>query len=674
MSVISSGIITDINNLVGFVTPAANIVDIRNLVGNISVDIITNVEQDVIFQSSTSGIICGVENTITSISSGTVVNILERVHSTNNIFPSFFDRMGWDYSIFIGDLEITQDMLHGDIKVSKASNTNTTVEFTILVSDPVAFIDDVYDGTKEVVIDYYDGTTGYRLATTLVDSPVINLLEHKVTLKCSNQRKELIEGSMAATVKSIGRYSEPVHGSFNSVNDELDLRLKTVPMDVDFDSYNNVNLNLWAAKATPDFIFEGNDIYRRAPTIDWQNRGDVVNTYVINLGYKHTRLYHYQLPYNWTAPYYGNVADYTANLYTSPSTDMINNAIDGTSWKKIGDASYTQVYPEVFGWFGVSYSSKVVTFTDSSGATITDAKGDTLYQNIPDAVRNDLHVMQASWSAAKRFSQYIQENYTITVRAPQSITKNGTVTDYQDVKYEDDYDAGDWEAFDKESGILPGATVSNNSYYLDIAELAPGTLNKALLTCIDMGKTAILNTHRGTLVTLQCKWLKPELELAHTIEIDAPTLRDWPALACKGKIVKIEHRLDTIDGDRQTEVTIALYRVPGSVSPTAITLPVRPVYAPSIPSSAISLGNHYGIIPVDGTGSDSWNGFIGNKATHFTTNIFGVEIPYTVRTEFTDIFRVDTPAIPDSLRAIQNLQATATYNILIPNDPLDIEL
>lgn len=633
---------------------------------------VCKLQQIVSFRQSYSGSISKFTQIVSGNYAGSICKIQQRViHAT--VAGDFFHRNGWDIAITIGAYEITPDMLHGSITINKTEKSNSTCEFTVFIDNPVDFIDQIYDGSQEVVIDYYNGATVYRQITALVDSPEIDMINKTVTIKCSNQRTELINSRLSGIVKTIGSYSKPVLGEFKNVAEELDLRLKTVPASVDFDAYNNVNINYWQAAVSADYILDDVDVYFRRPNITWQNRGDIVNHIQSTLKYKRTRLYHYSRDFDWTASYFGNPTDFGYNLYTSPSVSMVNEATNAATWKRFNPATFVEVYTAASSWFGVAYSTAVTVFTDNSGNTINDSKGDALYSLQPATSNlqtktpnvNDVHVMRANWSAAIRFSQFLEETYTLDVYAPQSINKNGEVVSYQDVSYEDVYDAQEWENFPKLTSIPAEAVTSDDSYYVDIAELNPGALSQAILTLLAMAKTSILSSHRNTQVEIQGKFI-PGLELRHTVQLSLDLIQ------CKGRVVKIQHVLNAINGDTTTTLTIALSRAPGSTSNTALTVPARPAYTPSIASGTILLGNHYGTPAVEGTVTDTWNGFIGNKAIHFTAGFFNLS--YTARTAFTDIFRVDTPAVSDTLRALKELPVSASYNISIPNDTLDMDL
>lgn len=636
---------------------------VQALVGIVTSQSVIQLENDVRFRQGYSGSILSVENTISALYSGNICKLAQR--AIDRVTPSFFKRNGWDVNILIGSREITASELSGNLIITKQEDNSNICEFEVLVTDPVTFIDNVYDGSKQVVIDYFDGTNITRMITALVDSPEIDLINKRVKIKCSNIHEELVNDLMAHDVKTVGRYSVPVQGEFTSVKSELDLRLKSTPTSVNFDGSNLVNITPWAAKDTADYTLTDNNIFYRNPSIDWQNRGDIINNVEVDLTYKRSRLYHVERAFSWAAPYVGDPTDYAYNLYTSPTTEMVSTAIGGAGWLQVGAITYQQVYPLILNWFGLPSSVNVSPQLDEVGGVVRDSSGGVLYAQVSRADRPLVNVMSASWSASKQFSQFLQEHYTLTVKSPQSIAKNGTVTSYNNYTYEDVYDASGWESATKNLAVPSGATVSGANYYVDINELSAGTLNTAIVTALDIARTDILRTHRGTRITFETQVI-PGLEIRHTMELDTALI------ACKGKIVKIQHTLDMIEGAATTQVVIALYRVPGAATETPRLAPARPTYSPTITGSNVVLGNHYGLVPEDTAGSDAWNGFIGNKATRFNSGFFNT--PYISRTAFTDIFRVDTPAIPDTLRSLKDLPVSATYDIIVPNDDLDVDL
>lgn len=613
-----------------------------------------------------SGSVCPLSQNIQASYAGSICKIGQYVRQVSP--GDFYYRNGWDFSITIGNTLITPDMVQGNIDISFSESNNNLADFVIIIPEPVAFIDEVYDGASLVVINYYDDTGAYTVFTGLVETPRIDIINKTLTIQCNNQRTDLINSTFVSPISNIGRYSSPIQGTYTDAASELDLRLKTIPSALDFNMYNTLCITNWIAKSVADFTFVNEDVKRATPSIVWQDRSSIINEVVTNLKYQRTRLYHFQLPFDWTASYFGNLDDYQFYQYSTPTVTMVENAIKATTWKKVDNVVYTQIYPTSYNWFGFPYLVNVDYEFDGAGNVVKDPLGNSLYKVIPATVLDSVDVMKADWHAAIRFSQFIVEDYTLTVAAPQSITQNGAIISNVNNNYQDAYDDTVWSTF--------ATPVNQTSYYIDIPELNEGTLNLAILTELDIARTSILATHRGTQVTVQL-FFQPTLQLSHTVEINTDKIQ------CKGKVVAIKHLLDTNDGDRYTEVTIALFRSQGSTTETPRVAPARPTYTPTIPSNTVSLGNHYGIPLVTGTITDTWNGMIGSKLNYISGNAgdytpdgheLDISFRYSFRPAFTDTFIVDTPAVPDSIRANADLPVAATYDIIIPNDDLFIDL
>lgn len=654
-----------------YVAPAAgltyvgNVCTVSQFVGIKKSNEILKFQQDVQLRLVYSGSIATIGNQVIATTQADICNFVNIIINTSSSVPiasarSFYQRNGWNVSIFIGNTEITADQLHGDIIITMGEDESNTCEFTIFVENPVSFIDSVYDGSKQVIINYYNRLGVHRLITSVVDSPRIDLINKTVTMICSNQRNELIENKMQQAVKTFGRYSFEVQGTYSNVKNEVDLRSTSTPTSVNFDNYNVLNLNSWFAKTVADYTMTSSDIYKREPSVHWQDRSDIINHVEIDLQYKRTRLYHQQRNWIWTAPYIENLDDYILNKYTAPTVEMILEAIDKASWRKIGNGDFIRNWAvqntlnSNLGYGDPVYYPRLD--FDEFGNIKKDASGNNFYVNKTMQEPKTFEVMQASWSAAKQYSQYIDEQYILTVIAPQSVAQNGDIKSNEQVGFEDNYDASAWEDYAQDTPVPAGAVVTGNNYYVDVPEFVPGTRNNAILTSLEIARRTILATHRGTEVTVETKLL-PDLQLRHTIQLNTDLI------SCKGRVTGIQHSLNTMDGDTTTTIVISLFRSTGSSSDTPRISPAVPVYSPDLSSlPTISLGSHYGKTP-----QDSWNGFIGNKVTYFANG----GINYLSRTEFTDEFRVDTPAIN---RPMVTLQQGATYTISIPNDNLVIDL
>jgi hypothetical protein len=619
--------------------------------------------QDVQFRVTFEGEVVEIDQSVINEFSGSVVEINQNIMGlTAN---TFFNRNGWTVDLTIGGYVVPHDRIFKDIIITKEENQSNQCVFSLLVADPVEFIDAMWG--QNVTVDYTTASGTVRMFTGVVAIPEIDIINRNVRFTCSNNRDEIINNTMSSFVKTVGRYSEPVQGKFDTVAEEMNLRMQTVPYSLDFTGTNVANLNSWYAKSVADFTLADADIYYREPKVIWQDRTKIKNDYSINVNYQYTRLYHHQQPFSWNFPY--EFCDFLEWQYSLPTVQMIKTAIANAGWITVGNITFTSVFPPgscVFGdgllvfWNTNSFGNRGTysTVFDDLGNVISDPDGNNVYGFTPNATQeelSDVYTRGASWTGSTRFTQYIEENYSINVHSTQSINQFGSVTDADSVSLKDDFDASSWENY-KVYTPAPGDAVSfaGGSYYFNAAT-NPDAVQQAILTQIDLAKASILSTHRNTQVIVDTP-LKPGYELSHTIGISTSKL------VAKGKIQRLVHTLSVSEGKgSSTNVTLALFRSRGSATTTPTAAPARPTDTISIASNPVVLGSHYGVT------DDSFNGHIGNKNN---PRVIGT----LKRTDVDEEFRVDTPAIPDSLRKLRQLPVSASYEIAIPNDPLDITL
>lgn len=609
---------------------------------------------------------------------------------------AFFEAYGWDVDITINGNDIPKSMIGSPIEISKSSNAASLCQFDVILPstmDPITFIESI-EG-KDIIINYFTQGHFDRLFTGKVIYPSIDLIRQRITIQCSQKRDELIKAQLPSSIKSIGRYSAEVLGDFKDVVEELNARIQTVPADADFDSFNKFNLNSWYAKATADYTLDDSDVYYRNPEVIWQDRDNIINTINVDASYQYTRLYHYQRTFSWTAPYAdGNACIALIHDYSLTSVSSITQAIDSAGWKLIGNITFVGLGEPgpyqcfdygggAYWWGNVQNAGSFVGSFDQNGNIITDPDGNARYVFEKTATRDlsTLYTSAASWTAAYRFSQFIEERFNVDIISTQSRTQFGNLDDKREYQLREDYDANQWEDY-KGLSAEPSNAVSlgADNYYVNQAVNVTG-YNNMMLCIIDKAKVDILATHRDTTVSCEVS-LMPRLELRHTVAIDTRKV------VCKGRVSSIVHTIDLQKADNKTDINLQIFKSKGSASTTASIVPTRPTDTLTISHQNVVLGNSFGIEP-----TSAMNGMIGNAipqplkmCSGGSFDLCPVATPLmqqdgswyyrdllAKRTTYDEEFRVDTPPIPDHLRKLRPLQgADTTYNISIPNDTLEI--
>jgi hypothetical protein len=639
------------------------------------------ITQDVQLYNTYSGSIGTVTqeviNTQPSQSIGTIVQNVRLTGSTTHL-----SRYGWNMDLLINGGVINPANIRAadtfSVKITKEEGQSTLCTFDLLLSSGLLDYVETIDG-KDVVVWYQDSTGYYPLFVGKLDDINIDLTNKFLSLSASNRRNELLQNIPRATIDLLGRYSEHVQGKYEGIEGEVAARLQASQQSVDFTSTNVAQVTSWYAKATADYTYGASDIFYRDPSTTWQSRTNVINTIDIAIDYSYTRLYHYQRNFNWTAPYKDNIADWLIYRYDIPTIGLIEKAVENSQWKKIGLINFEFTWePQTVEIERPTGGTALASWTktlkngvyrqkfDEEGVAIKDPSGNNTYTyvKIADGEEDLINTLQADFTMATRFSGTVKETYNLTVQAPQSITKYGVVDNSRNFNVSNPYDIGSWESYSSLTPAPSNAVAMGDSYYIN-EDTNRDALHNAVLTAIDIAKTEIINSHRGTMVSIQVP-LEPTIELSHTVEIDTTFLQ------CKGKVKRIIHCIDVSNKtNNYTQIDIVLMRAAGSVTETPINVPSAPSDGSAIPSATIYLESHYGLDPETTANSDSWSGHIGNKDIWGTMGyVNGTFTGRIARTNFQEQFRVDTPSIPDNLRQERDLTTSATYNIAINNDEL----
>lgn len=616
-----------------------------------------------------AGALISFEQNVAVTASGALISFEQVVESSA---ASHLQRTGWDLVLTLDNEIIPGSKIHGQVKVTRTESAAALLDITLIPSPGVQDIDR-YAGAA-VKLDAVTAAGRRRLFTGVVDIPEIDIIQKKITLRCTDKRTELINSQLGTAVKSIGYFSTLVFGEPESVADELESRLTTVPYAVDFDPYGNYTLTQWAAKATADYTLSDSDVFYDKPQVLYASRGRVTNQVSIDFGYRYERLHHTERLFQWTSPIAGDIAKLLIDGYTLTFRDMVRGAVQGASWPVKGGITFTDIWPS--GWyeltgyqsettgpivrdFKVAWSTVELEFETVPTGT-NDSNGNPIYEDVRTGGTDfaPLYCMGASWTATTRWAQNFTEKYSLVVKSPQSQAQYGVIEEDTSIGIASDYDASEWEDYTVYTSQPAGAYNydGNSNYYVD-KDTNRVEMQASFLVSVNRAKTTILSSHRDTRVIVR-RTLWPEIDLTHTVLVDTDEL------VAKGKVFKVDHYLDVNSGEAHTTVTLILSRAAGSsVSETAQTLPAIPVQIPNPGTGNIILGNHFGQDPTTPAAA-AWNGMIGNRWTKENNNIF--ETNYTVQ------FIVDVPPIPDSVRVSKELPASKEYNINVPNDTLII--
>lgn len=601
---------------------------------------------------------------------------------------SFYSRNGWEPIIVIGNKSLRYIDLTGGITVTKSEGDNTTAEFTIILY-PNTYDLYTYQG-KSVAIHVRTAAGIRRIFTGKVDVPVVNVFEEKLTLQCVADRRVLLN-NLSGIESSIGYYSETVLGTSDEVVDRINSRMSTIPSSLDFDSSNNYSITSWTPKASPDFSYGSSSVFRRNPQLTIDSSGQIINKTTITLEYGYQRHHARYATYVWQHPYNptdyqtgeGGICPFLTDSPSMPTKQMILSAIDSAGWPIVPQTSF---FGRIFrsgsyqcNGFWVQWSTTHYNFAqepvlDAEGHPVKDNNGNNITRTILTGVEDyaDVYTMFAQWIASTQFNQNVKERYTITVQAPESVSRYGALPTQDSYGYTAIESAAfaNWEEAkaysDPPAGVTRVVDPISGSYWFN-GNFDRNVFNAAYVTAIRKAQTAILKTHRTTRINFQ-RPLTPTIELKHTVSLTGKWIRG------KGKCNRITHYLNISDnsggvgGEAYTDVTLLQYRGTTTVTNTPL-VPTTPPADTYIPTQwGAILQTHLGEDP-SGPNTQYWNGYVGNKAIDVFENGY---VNHT-KTFYQESFIVDTPAIPGEIRNDRTLFATANYNVNIPNDDIEYQ-
>ena len=625
--------------------------------------VLLSVEQEVQLLVSGVGSLVDVEQLVLTLGSGAIVQVEQRILSSEEI--TFFTKNGWDMSVTLDGYTIPRDQIM-DASVTHEVGNNSRAEVKIT---PGAGTYDMYQYQgKILIISARVGTEFKRLFKGLVDIPTVDLIREYITIQASSDRETLIRNNLTPEVASVGYYSPTVFGVRSSVYQEVVARLETTPFDLDFDPYDNYSITSWTPKATADYTKSNSDVYYRNPSIRIESSRNVVNNVEILFNYNYQRLHQESLSYIWNSGL--ETCEFLTKGNTLPTRNMIRAAAEKSGWF-IDNIGFTDLWQGGFyycngvaiGWV----NTKQNVILQQSGSVDVNGNNTSTSNVVRTADLNTILARAASWTCRKRYTQNIEEQYTLTVKSPQSQLLYGVKEQNLAYSLQSDFDPSEWEDQSKYDVSFSGTQVASsnaNTYYInrdtDASELANATI-----TALNKAKTAILASHRDTEIDYE-EFLNVDVQLKHTISINTSRI------VGKGKAKTITHKLSS-DGVASTSVVVLLYRSTGTQAETSLVPPARPSSIAPVQGSSVALGTRWGINPAI-SGSAYWTGYVGNKwITVLTGGVgrFGIGTN-TYYTTYQQSFTVDTPAISSSKRSDSIRTASGTYNMSIPNDNLSV--
>jgi hypothetical protein len=581
----------------------------------------------------------------------------------------------FELDLVVGGLQIRDDELYGDLEITRAENDASILTFSILVpeGDVTEYVE---RQGQAVTLDYTDNATGKtsRMYTGKVNIPEIDFVEGIATYRCTDNRKEAINGLTDEKVSSFGYWSTDVFGEKSAEKfDEVEKRLETIPYSYDMNVFGNLPEfpTAWQPKAVADRVLTDSSVFRRSPSVEVLSRGRVVNQVNLEMKFQYQKLRYREQAYSFRGTG-SSTCDYYVKGFPVP-TQMIHEAIKATNWRyknmrtdPNGVGCGSQQCGQLGGaWYNFSCLTSEGFYDqqfDDEGNPISAADGQNLnsFELTSTNLINKKYTNTAQWTSYLKFAQNVEETITLTVKAPQSITQYGLVERDQTMGVQIEYDTSSFEDQSVNFDLSNFSQSVNGDLVLDLDYILTSKIKgaqqwKDAYDCAyNRARTTILKSHRDNTISIEVP-LIADLELSETMEISTV---DWTA--CKGKVGAIRHTINMGDREAYTEVEIKLSRSIGS-APTE-TVPdynaVRPQNRgdSTNPPSTILL-SYKNYLDVGEPITDSMVGAIYKEGVYRTLAAFAVNTP---------------PIEGQDGRENRELTASSTVEVPIPNDSLTI--
>ena len=586
---------------------------------------------------------------------------------------TFFDRNGYEPMLYIGGVAIPVEEIHGEIKCTFTASSAPSLKFMII---PPTGAQDVrkYRG-KSVILNIRELSGVTRQFTGKINTPDVQIIQQKIAFNCSLDMEQVVESKMTrSALNQIGLYNNEVFSKPETKLQELNDRLSTIPKELNFRKNGVPAVDNIASAGSATVTLADASVYRDGISFKFGSGQRYINRVNLTVDYTYERLHHHERQCAAGVDY-DTVCEMLDFNYSILMRSMVAGAVQGSDWPlKRGGIAYSPIFEAGWyqcaapgtgqgpiGWTTLSCTGTTQTVLDANGKPVQIDGEDQL--EVINAACTDygpLMCRGAGWWSTTRFAQSVKSNYTITVEAPQSISNNGLKERDTSFSLSSNFNTEEWEDYDSYTTSIPtGLSVSGTSatnYWIN-ETTKKSAFNTSLNIMLNKAKSDILKSHREDKVIFK-RSLWTALEMWYTVRLDTDKVDTT------GRVFTYTHSMNPKTGEAYTTVELALSQAgigAGSVTGEALTLPSILTSTPAYPTSVLALGAHYGQDPSQ-AGAENWTGHIGNKRLRgefFTTN-------------YPESFVFDTPDIGDNLRKTQDLNTTVSYDVDIPDDPLNI--
>jgi hypothetical protein len=426
---------------------------------------------------------------------------------------------------------------------------------------------------KSLTIDIADYATGsatsiQRLFTGIVDTPTLNLDARTISVTATDNLQNIIEGMSNAAIDAAipSGYASPVvfdpaARGWSRAQD----RLSTVAASLDLTPAGSLRLTPWAPDVTPDLLFTSSHILENTLNVSLTSRSQLINQVDIDFGYRFPRV-------------------------KAEGHDVSYDYVDLTGFA---------AYVAAGGWFLQRLAVEAA--IKAAGGTIESITYEALPTSaigtwIPGPYDIEL-CMGFDAVVSFDYGQEIEEQFAITVSAPNSVSAVGTLKDRLSGALVGEYPPiiaveNALTLYKNEiSGIPPTDLATPSAGFTTAANvtLTPETdrsaANAAMQALIATAKVRIWGSHRLNTVGASVP-LNPSIDLDQTVEISITSIN------ARGKCRRVTHRMSPDSAMATSDFGMAICSVAGTGvthADSAITAPAGSSPATTVLSSSATV-------------------------------------------------------------------------------------
>lgn len=548
----------------------------------------------------------------------------------------------WGARVLLNGLDISGN-LTGQVRIEREEGAATLASIVLSLDagsvNPAAYIG------QTVEIYYQQWQAGswieFLRFSGQVIRPQYSMQERLLSCDCSDRLQDAIEALTVEQVDALtgGLWSADVFEAPEGRSrwDYAQERMGTQPASLQKSVSGVLQVTPWAASTAPAFVFPVGSVLDQS--MDWMpvELSERVNVVELELDYRFIRLRERHQDFTWRHPdIAGDSIDNSFCLWRNqtsqlPDIAMITEACTGAGYQAIiAGANWvrlplTGVYCDPpYGWSNV----------------------------YPDLL------FGGDWTAARRWSQPVTEQYKLRIESAASIAQAGEVIRRDRITAETESDReAEFEAATFTDHEADAAQDALGDWVVDLRE--DDRLSEAITVGVSMACVQVLDAHRGNRLT----WQLPTADtlgvrLEQTLRVE--DLIAGQDIRCQAKLASLIDEWDFDTGEAITTLALAVSQGGGTDNDPVVPPAVPPSTPPGEVPSLIVFESQVGGLSTSPPYDDALPGFAGNYDWTSSPDLYEYR------------FDVQMPEIPADHQDEYSAECTATYRVAIPNDLLEL--